>query len=270
MKKTILFFVVAIVLLNSCVTVPPLATPEARATETTRPTAVPYTVTPPLVPTLAPVRIVHPTISPPSPTAVPLPSPTPTASPDQSFLPLVGNSVILPAIYTVQGGDTLYQIANDFGVNVYDIARVNNIENIDYVFIGQVLLIPAEPAPPYPAILEGKQIIIVLSTQRVYAFDGSIVVRRFIVSTGLPNTPTVEGEFSIFAKYESTRMIGPDYDLSAVSWTMYFFEGYALHGTYWHSNFGLPMSHGCVNLETSDAKWLYKWAPIGTPVTVLP
>ncbi|NIV94533.1 L,D-transpeptidase family protein, partial [candidate division KSB1 bacterium] len=35
--------------------------------------------------------------------------------------------------------------------------------------------------------------------------------------------------------------------------------GVALHGTYWHNNFGWPMSRGCVNLRTEDAKWLFRW-----------
>ena len=47
---------------------------------------------------------------------------------------------------------------------------------------------------------------------------------------------------------------------------MYFYGGYGLHGTYWHNNFGTPMSHGCVNLSQGDAAWLYNWAPVGTKV----
>ncbi len=49
---------------------------------------------------------------------------------------------------------------------------------------------------------------------------------------------------------------------------MYFFEGYAIHGTYWHNNFGTPMSHGCVNLPTPEAEWFFRWAEMGTPVHV--
>jgi lipoprotein-anchoring transpeptidase ErfK/SrfK len=49
---------------------------------------------------------------------------------------------------------------------------------------------------------------------------------------------------------------------------MYFYKGYGLHGTYWHNNFGTPMSHGCVNLSIPDAEWLYYWAPLGTSVKV--
>lgn len=86
---------------------------------------------------------------------------------------------------------------------------------------------------------------------------------HFIVSTGLPGTPTVVGKFHIYQKLVSTRMVGPGYDLPNVPHTMYFYGGYALHGAYWHNNFGHPMSHGCVNLALPDAEQLFNWA---TPV----
>jgi lipoprotein-anchoring transpeptidase ErfK/SrfK len=63
-------------------------------------------------------------------------------------------------------------------------------------------------------------------------------------------------------------MRGPGYDLHNVPYTMYFYKGYGLHGTYWHNNFGTPMSHGCVNMPTEEAKWAYYWADYGTPVVV--
>ena len=86
------------------------------------------------------------------------------------------------------------------------------------------------------------------------------------MSAGLANTPTVAGQFRIQTKLVSTRMRGPGYDLPNVPYTMYFYRGYAIHGTYWHNNFGHPMSHGCVNLRTADAAWLFDWASIGTLV----
>jgi lipoprotein-anchoring transpeptidase ErfK/SrfK len=78
----------------------------------------------------------------------------------------------------------------------------------------------------------------------------------------------VLGDYSIYLKYDSQLMTGPGYYLPGVPWVMYFYQGYSLHGTYWHSNFGTPMSHGCVNLPTEEAAWFYTWAPIGTPVHV--
>ena len=49
---------------------------------------------------------------------------------------------------------------------------------------------------------------------------------------------------------------------------MYFYSGYAFHGTWWHNNFGRPMSRGCVNMTNADAKWFYEFGEIGTPVYV--
>jgi len=107
-----------------------------------------------------------------------------------------------------------------------------------------------------------------LSTQSVYAYEGNTVVNSFIVSTGTWLTPTVTGKYKIWIKLRSAPMSGPGYYLPDVPYIMYFYKGYGLHGTYWHNNFGTPMSHGCVNLRTSDAEWLYNWASVGTVVNV--
>jgi lipoprotein-anchoring transpeptidase ErfK/SrfK len=129
---------------------------------------------------------------------------------------------------------------------------------------------PADVAKSeYPAKGNGVRWIDVdLSQQRVYAYEGDVVVNSFIVSTGTSRTPTVTGKFKIWIKLRSTTMSGPGYHLTNVPYTMYFYKGYGLHGTYWHNNFGTPMSHGCVNLRTDDAAWLYNWASVGTVVNV--
>jgi len=114
----------------------------------------------------------------------------------------------------------------------------------------------------------GKWIEIDLSQQRLYAHVGQSTVFRAVVSTGTRYHPTVVGRFNIYAKYRATHMSGPGYSLPNVPWTMFFYRGYAIHGTYWHNNFGTPMSHGCVNMKTAEAKWLYQWAPKGTLVVV--
>jgi lipoprotein-anchoring transpeptidase ErfK/SrfK len=107
-----------------------------------------------------------------------------------------------------------------------------------------------------------------LSSQSVSAYEGKNIVNSFIVSTGTWQHPTVTGQFHIYVKYRYTDMAGPGYYLPDVPYTMYFYDGYGLHGTYWHSNFGTPMSHGCINLRTEDAAWLYNWADVGTLVNV--
>jgi lipoprotein-anchoring transpeptidase ErfK/SrfK len=107
-----------------------------------------------------------------------------------------------------------------------------------------------------------------LSQQAVYAYQGHILVNSFIVSTGTWQHPTVTGTYKIYVKYRYADMAGPGYYLPNVPYVMYFYQGYGLHGTYWHHNFGYPMSHGCVNFRTEDAGWLFSWASVGTIVNV--
>jgi len=107
-----------------------------------------------------------------------------------------------------------------------------------------------------------------LSEQRVYAYEGDTVVNSFVVSTGTWQTPTVTGEYKVWIKVRSQAMSGPGYYLPDVPFVMYFYKDYGLHGTYWHNNFGTPMSHGCVNLTIPDAEWLYNFSSVGTVVNV--
>jgi len=117
---------------------------------------------------------------------------------------------------------------------------------------------------------EGRWIDVDLGEQEVTAYIGAVDVANFSVSTGTAAHPTVQGQFRIWSKLPATDMTGPGYYLPDVPYTLYFYKGYALHGTYWHDNFGTPMSHGCVNLYTPDAKWLYEFASVGTLVNVHP
>lgn len=107
-----------------------------------------------------------------------------------------------------------------------------------------------------------------LSQQIVFAYEGNQLVNSFLVSTGRKPTPTVTGTFRIYVKYRYADMTGPGYNLPDVPYVMYFYKGYGLHGTYWHNNFGHPMSHGCVNFRTEDAKWIYNWMSVGSIVNV--
>lgn len=117
---------------------------------------------------------------------------------------------------------------------------------------------------------EGRWIDVDISEQRVTAYEGAEPVRSFIVSTGTAVHPTVTGQFRIYVKLRATDMSGPGYYLPGVPYTMYFYRGYALHGTYWHNNFGTPMSHGCVNLTIDNSAWLFDFASVGTLVNVHP
>lgn len=115
---------------------------------------------------------------------------------------------------------------------------------------------------------EKRWIEINLSSQRLFAWNGSQQAYAVIVSTGKKATPTPTGIFSIKSKHRLERMRGEDYDISDVPYAMYFYRGYAIHGTYWHKRFGTPVSHGCVNLAVDHAKWLFEWADLGTPVII--
>ncbi len=111
-----------------------------------------------------------------------------------------------------------------------------------------------------------------LSSQTLTAYEGDLAVMSTLISSGLPSWPTVTGQFRIYLRYESQTMdgtrLGYNYYLPGVPYVMYFYQDYALHGTYWHNNFGYPMSHGCVNLETGDAEWVFNFTSIGTVVNV--
>lgn len=107
-----------------------------------------------------------------------------------------------------------------------------------------------------------------LTAQMLYAYRGSQFISGFLVSTGTSNYATVTGTYKIYAKFPTYTMIGPEYNLPDVPYSMFFYKGYSIHGTYWHSNFGVPMSHGCINMNTNDAAWVYENAPVGTYVFV--
>ncbi|MGQ9586048.1 MAG: LysM peptidoglycan-binding domain-containing protein [Anaerolineae bacterium] len=186
-------------------------------------------------------------------------------------------------VHVVQRGEILAQIASRYGTTAGAIARANNLTNSNIIYVGQRLVIPGKEvspsaAPPAPAAAQGQMasaetpgerwIDINLSTQTLAAYAGNTLVYTARVSTGLPGTPTVTGSYRIYAKYAAQTMSGPGYYLPSVPHVMYFYRGYALHGAYWHNNFGRPMSHGCVNLPLDAAAWLYQWASVGTLVKV--
>ncbi len=129
---------------------------------------------------------------------------------------------------------------------------------------------PANPQKPGSVSVGNgvRWIDVDLTNQMVYAYEGDVIVNSFLVSTGTWLMPTVTGQYKIYVKYRSAKMSGPGYYLPNVPYIMYFYKGYGLHGTYWHNNFGTPMSHGCVNLSIPDAEWLYGWASVGTLVNV--
>lgn len=181
-------------------------------------------------------------------------------------------------VYVVRRGDSLGAIAARYGTSVAALARANRIANPSIIYVGQRLVIPGRGAAASsssgggaPAVTpgsSGRWIDVNVRTQRVTAYEGNRAVYSVPASTGIARYPTVLGRFRVYVKLRSTRMTGPGYDLPNVPYTMYYYKGYAVHGAYWHNNFGRPMSHGCVNLRPSDAKWFFNFASVGTPVVV--
>lgn len=123
-----------------------------------------------------------------------------------------------------------------------------------------------------------KLISVDLGSQKLMAWENGKIVYETKISSGMNLTPTVKGKFKIYYKTPLTDMRGPSpykniypsgkYLTKNVPNTMYFYQGYAIHGAYWHNNFGRPASHGCVNTPLDAAKWIYDWAPVGTQVVV--
>lgn len=103
-----------------------------------------------------------------------------------------------------------------------------------------------------------------LYEQVITAYEGDTPIFTTLTSTGLPRWPTYEGTFNIyFRKFRDDMTwgtVGDDYYyLEEVPWTMFFDEGRALHGAFWHDGFGYRRSHGCVNMTITDAYWMYQW-----------
>jgi lipoprotein-anchoring transpeptidase ErfK/SrfK len=144
-----------------------------------------------------------------------------------------------------------------------------------------------------------RRIEISLSQQTLWAYQGDDLVLETFVSTGLDPNTTETGNFHVRIKVEKQDMqgftdssgevvaVGDDgtnseedmietlepgqerYEVKDVPHVMYInSDAEALHGAYWHNNFGYQMSHGCINLPLDVAAFLYTWAPLGTAVTV--
>ncbi len=125
-------------------------------------------------------------------------------------------------------------------------------------------------------VQNNKHIVISLSEQTLYAYDGDYLFMKEKVSTGVKDTETPTGNFIIYRKTPSRYMQGPipgatekEYDTPGVPWDLYFTkDGAVIHGAFWHNNFGKVFSNGCVNLPPEKAKILYAWADVGVPVIV--
>ena len=116
-----------------------------------------------------------------------------------------------------------------------------------------------------------KRIEIDLTSQQLFAYQNDQLIYSFLISAGKWDR-TPNGTFKIWAKIRSQKMsggsksLGTYYYLPKVPYIMFFYNdqypksmGFSLHGTYWHNNFGTPMSHGCINMKTSEVVQIYNW-----------
>jgi lipoprotein-anchoring transpeptidase ErfK/SrfK len=113
-----------------------------------------------------------------------------------------------------------------------------------------------------------KWIDIDIGDQTLTAYQGDTAIRYFSISSGSARYPTVQGTFYTYSRTELQDMSGGSeaagdyYYQPDVPWVQYFFEGYAIHGAYWHNQFGTPIGHGCINMRVDESQWLYEWTGV--------
>ena len=135
---------------------------------------------------------------------------------------------------------------------------------------------PSATVSGIPADPNGERwVMINITLQYLWAYQGDQVLWQGYISSGTAQFATPPGSYHVLSKIESQTMEGvlggEYYNVPDVPDVMYFTDmGHALHGTYWHSNFGTPMSHGCINLQMDVADWMYQWAPLGMRVEITP
>lgn len=196
----------------------------------------------------------------------------PTVTADQTE-----RSDVAGSIHVVQQGDTLASIGEQYGISIQDLMAANGLPNASFIWVGQRLRIknPLSAAPYSPTgsaessvPTDHRWIDIDLTTQTLTAWQDDVAILHTSISSGLPASPTMTGRFQIGSKYQSARLTSLGFDLPGVPWVMYFNGSYAILGAYWHSNFGVPMSQGDIDMRVDEAQFLYNWAPSGTEVTV--
>ena len=183
-----------------------------------------------------------------------------------------------PRTYFVQPGDTLSSIAYAHGFPVWRLEQANPGIADTQLRPGQPIVIPSlDVLFPFPLITD-RRIVVDLSDQRVYAYEGERLVYDFVASTGIPSSPTIPGVFQILSKEEEAY--ASSWDL----WMPHFMGIYytapdftnGIHalptlsnGTrLWEGVLGRPVSYGCIVLGIADAVTLYRWADLGVLVVI--
>jgi hypothetical protein len=155
------------------------------------------------------------------------------------------------------------------------------LETRDGNWVAQANVRILEPRDAYPSFATGdrKWLDVSIRQQSLVAYVGRAAVYATLISSGRaglgdPETTesTPRGTFMIYQKEVASTMDGDEdkgdsYNLRDVPFVQYFHKGYALHGAYWHDDFGKVRSHGCVNLAPRDAAWLFEFTDPSVPKT---
>jgi LysM repeat protein len=183
--------------------------------------------------------------------------------------------------YTVQRGDYVSSIAARHGVTAWAIVQANHLANPNFIYVGQRLVIPGGTAPapaPAPQPSGGdKRIVIDLSEQRMYVYQGGQLLYTWVVSTGMPGADTITGHFSVLNKIPNAYAY--TWGLQMPYWLGIYWAGSLQNGIHalpimangqllWEGYLGQRVSYGCIILSTQNALTLYNWAPVGTPVDI--
>ncbi len=171
---------------------------------------------------------------------------------------------------TVPGGDPLESnglIYRYTQVYIYDSVELDEWRWYQIganKWVHQTAVAKVQPIERPEDVNTERWVSIDLYEQTLVAYEGETPIFATLVATGLPRWPTFEGTFNIYYRNIRHDMSwgtpGDDfYYLEEVPWTMFFDEGRALHGAYWHDGLGYRRSHGCVNMSLTDANWLYNW-----------
>jgi LysM repeat protein len=234
----------------------------APITETPTPTAMPSaspspvetaTQTPPPTATLA--------FEPATPTS---PPPTPTSEPTR-------------LVHIIQDGEDVASIAVWYGVEVSALLAANGLESAEQAQPGLELLIPpVEYVAPPPSYSSEKLILVDISEQHLYAYQGEELIYSFVASTGMGNSTRV-GTFEVLDKIPNAY--GATWNIWMPMWMGIYWSGYLENGihalpilsngaTLWDGYLGTPISYGCVVLGSYEAQLLYDWAEVGTTVQI--
>lgn len=188
--------------------------------------------------------------------------------------PLINRSAENGSVITDSAGDVLREIAPGIsGRELGDTSSVASDFAAQLADGNAVFELPVTEVAPVVSTLF-RRIEVDLSEQRAYLFENEQVVQAWYISSGKEGFSSSTGDFRIRAKLASQNMgnrdltKAPYYFTPDVPWVMYYNGDEALHGAYWHNNFGNVMSHGCINMPVDAAKFVYDWAPMGTEVSV--